>query len=102
MYSGKPRNFLKEIDQYIVSQVQSLKDHAIAVKKHFKHNDYISFRSALGNCFVKIYGLKNDTKNNSNQLRNQFQQVCLQLTDKFLYSSLRAKSVKVFMRQNYC
>ena len=38
------------------------KNHSIAIKKHFKHNDYVSFKSTSGKCFVKISGLKNDTK----------------------------------------
>jgi hypothetical protein len=52
----------EKIHKYIVFQAQSLKDHAIAVKKHFKHNDYVRPKYFFRNCFVNKCGLKNDTK----------------------------------------
>jgi len=45
MYSGTPKNFLKKLYKYIVSQVQIRKDNAIACKKAFEHNNDIIFRA---------------------------------------------------------
>ena len=42
-----------KFDKCIFSQVQSLKDKQLLQNKHFKHDDYFSFRLASVKYFVK-------------------------------------------------